>query len=241
MPQPEKIILICPVCQKQVKIEELHASNTAAAKFWTDGKMEAPLIPEQSDVMSCPHGSHLFWKQESQEHAREPYKFFVKSRYSSVPYANVPSLEDLMSELDRVKGKNKEHEIYIRMRIWWADNHTFRRNKKDKPINLMQLVEKWLKFNKDSERLSPQKDLETRRLENMRRLLDLLDNKEPAIRLIRAELYRELGEFKASLVELKKPVPDYFQAHADTIIRLSKQENEKVALVKISKENRETL
>ncbi|MBD3376763.1 hypothetical protein GF406_17130 [candidate division KSB1 bacterium] len=241
MSKPEKIIVICPVCQKQVKIEELHASNTAAAKFWTDGKMEAPLIPEQSDVMTCPHGSHLFWKKEAQEHGREPYKFFVKSRYSAVPYANVPSLEDLMSELQRVRGKNKEHEIYLRMRIWWADNQTFRRNKKDKPINIIQLAEKWLKFKKKSERLSTLNDQESGRLENMRRLLVLLDNKEPEIRLIRAELYRELGEFKASLEELKTPVPDYFQAHADTIKRLAQQEKEKVALIKIEKENKESL
>jgi hypothetical protein len=239
MSRPEKIVVMCPVCHNQVKIEELHASNTAAAKFWTDGKMEAPLIPEQFDVMSCPHGSHLFWKSEAQEIAREPYRFFVKSPYSSVPYANGPLMEDLVLELETKSGKHKEQEIYLRMRIWWADNQKFRRNKKDKPINVIQLIEKWLKFNKKPSHLSGQKDQESGRLENMHRLLALLDSQEPEIRLIRAELFRELGNFKASLKELKKSVPDYFQAHADTITRLAKQENQKVALIKIEKEHKE--
>jgi hypothetical protein len=89
---------------------------------------------------------------------------------------------------------SKDKEIYLRVRAWRSANDAWRRNP-----NATQA------FSKDQE-------------QNLKALSDMLDEKEPNQRILKAEIARELGEFDECLGLLSQPFDERY-GHAVGFIK----------------------
>lgn len=182
-----------------VKIESLNSGSTAGARFWTDGKRLAPLMPDDSWLRRHPESGELFWTDECEEVATE-VPWGDSNEFPGVPFANEPSLQDLQQLLASGEASTEEKERYVRMRLWWATNDPVRHGEAD--------------ILKDRE--------------NLQKLLPLLDESNANQRLTAAEICRELGDFDhaAQLLEFAFPRP--YQPAAQLIKTLAQQKDAEV-------------
>ncbi|MFH0924447.1 MAG: HEAT repeat domain-containing protein [bacterium] len=177
LPGPN-IIKRCPHCGQLIIEGSAISGNTFGAQFWTDGKVEAAMLPGLLRLVGCPGCSSFFWLDEAQvidneELSNETIKSYI-----------IPSKDDYYSLLDH-PPKDLAKEKYIRIRAWWASNDERRNNKDTKAINLSGQAVK-----------------------NLESLYDLLSNKDPEDRLTKAEVARELGQFEGALRLLDFPFPN---------------------------------
>jgi hypothetical protein len=116
---PALIIRECPHCKAQVVQEETLSGNTIGAKFYTDGKREAKMLPDHPALVKCPACSSFFWVDEAVQ---------VSSGFeaaSGKPPVLAPSEKNMLSFLAE-PGLPKEKEIYLRLRAWWSANDAWR-------------------------------------------------------------------------------------------------------------------
>jgi hypothetical protein len=116
---PMLIVRECPHCKAHVVQEETVSGNTIGAKLYTDGKLEAKMLPNHPWLVKCPVCSGLFWVDETVE---------VDTGFDAAKGKKqllAPSEKDLLGFLSG-PGLPKDKEIYLRMRAWWAANDVWR-------------------------------------------------------------------------------------------------------------------
>jgi hypothetical protein len=64
MPGPT-LIIACPACGASHQRATLASGNTLGARLWTDGKMEAPMLPSLPAVTRCAACARLFWVEDA--------------------------------------------------------------------------------------------------------------------------------------------------------------------------------
>jgi uncharacterized protein (DUF2225 family) len=64
------LIVKCSSCDRHFQQRTIASGNTRRAKFWTDGKMEAPMFPNVPAAASCPHCNSFVWLFELEEIAQ---------------------------------------------------------------------------------------------------------------------------------------------------------------------------
>jgi hypothetical protein len=185
MPGPT-LIKQCSECSGLIKEYTIMSGNTIGATFWTDGKCDAEMLPDQPSVVKCPYCQKLLWiddlKNIEQEMTSKNKQVYKKAKdYLS------PLFSDFASELKK-NNLTKDQEIYLRIRSWWAGNDT-RRKPKNKP------------------------DLSDAERDNLMALEKLLDLSKDNDRIMIAEIKRELGLFEDAEQVLSESFEDqYIQA-----------------------------
>jgi hypothetical protein len=58
------IIRECSACGKHISQHTIGSGNTFGARFWTDGKRDAPMFPDQPWLVRCQHCGTLVWIDE---------------------------------------------------------------------------------------------------------------------------------------------------------------------------------
>ena len=116
---PVLIIRECPHCKARFVQEDTLSGNTIGAKFYTDGRRYAPMLPEHPWLAKCPVCGGLFWVDETEQ---------VDIGFDAAkgkPQVKAPSEKEMMEFL---AGPDlpKDKEIYLRMRVWWAANDVWR-------------------------------------------------------------------------------------------------------------------
>ena len=169
------IIRKCSSCGKHISQRTLRSSNTFGARLWTDGKMDAPMLPEQLRLAKCQHCNTLVWIEELQQVGKiEPRSSdnpdLAKLRDAKPP--DTPTLEEYTDYLDS-GVTDKEKERFIRLQIWWGGNDL--RREICKPFSL-----------------------DSFEAQNLIALTVLLDETYENDRIMKAEAFRELREFDAS-------------------------------------------
>jgi hypothetical protein len=95
-----------------VKIATITSGNTLGARYWTDGKCEAPMLPPNPLLRKHPATGELFWTSECEEVAEEdPWG----EEYVNVPFAETPTLSDYQSVLESGLAGSPKKERYVRM------------------------------------------------------------------------------------------------------------------------------
>ncbi len=116
---PAMIVRECPHCKAYVVQEDTLSGNTIGAKFYTDGKREAKMLPDHPALVRCPACLNLFWVDEA---------VHVSSGFEAAngkPPVMAPSEKEILNFLGGpALPKNKE--IYLRVRAWWAANDAWR-------------------------------------------------------------------------------------------------------------------
>lgn len=199
------IIRQCSACSKQFREYTIGSGNTFGARFWTDGYMLAPMLPDQPWLVKCPYCGAAIWVDEQKEverieWMREPQK---EEDIQNVSPASTATQEDYIAIL--ASGLcAKEKEKYLRIRIWWMGN-----NSRRGPIPV-----------------SPITDAETA---NLKVFASLLDESDDSDRILKAEALRELGMFAEAEKLLAKTFDDQLMAAVTTIRSLAQQRNATVA------------
>ncbi len=167
------IIRKCSACGKYIAQHTIRSGNTFGARFWTDGKCDAPMLPDQPWLVKCSHCSAIVWIDEQKEVGKiEPWgpRSRTADEFKDARPASTPDLHDYIGCLT-AGVSDKQKEKYLRLRAWWASND----------------------IRRDSDRATPLTEIETA---NLRAFLSLLDEKSDNDRIMKAEVLRELGLFE---------------------------------------------
>ncbi|MFY0567459.1 ribosomal protein L7/L12 [Archangium lansingense] len=104
IPGPDYIIG-CPSCGEPHRRGSLMSGNTSGARWWSDGKREAPMLPSRPLVVRCRGCSRYFWLSRG-----EPLGTIAPFHFQPVPVRDVlltdvgPRRIEVMATLRRVLG-----------------------------------------------------------------------------------------------------------------------------------------
>ncbi len=191
------VVLKIPTTGTLVKIETLSSGNTFGARYWTDGKREAPMLPDQPWLQRLPRNGEFFWTDECEQFGQEvPWE--SASEFANVPFAVEPTIKGYNRALAGGIASTPAKERYIRTRLWWALNDPLRHGK----------------------RRTSKAEMDR---DNLHKLLSLLEESDPGDRLMAAELCRELGNFSRASDLLEFNFPEDFEHSANVIKMLTKK------------------
>lgn len=189
-PGPDQIIA-CPNCKELYKLPTKISGSTFGARFWTDGKVEYPMLPTNPEFTKCNKCQEFFWVADAEvlgelqygEEVTEPNKLHWKEakEVKSLTY------REYLDAIELSKYKDKDQELNLRIWAWWAYNDQFR----------------YLENIRDYNYKLEDRDL----ILNMDNIIGLLDDKNVDNRIMIAELYRENGYFDDALSILRKDYP----------------------------------
>jgi hypothetical protein len=184
-PGPDHV-LACPHCGALSRRRTIASGNTFGARFWTDGFMDAPMMPRFPAFTRCHACDRFFWFREAEKIGEfDRYRHNPrqgKSEWAKLPAASEPDEFDHYDALEAGLADTTIEEINLRTEAWWASNHMFR-DQPDPP--------------------SLPETTKAARHANMIRLIVLIETSDAlADRIMRAELHRELGEFDVALTEI---------------------------------------
>jgi len=193
IPGPIQIIA-CPHCSVLAKYMTLVSGNTFGAKVWTDGKHIAPMLPRPPAVVECHSCGECFWLADARKvGSLEPYGSGggdVDPAWAAAPYVLEPTEEAYHRALRKGLAVSPEQQRTLRILAWWRGNDAVR----DTP---------------NPEDAGVACGSEARR-ENLEALARLLDEGNENDRVMKAEVFRELGDFESALRLLGRvTAPDY--------------------------------
>ena len=204
----ETIYRECSSCDGLLIQRSVLSGNTIGARYWTDGKMDAPMLPQYPALVRCAHCQTLLWLPEATEHEfAAPPPMFQNVEGATEPIA--PTESDYLEAIKTGLAPDKEREIYCRVHAW----HGFNDARRDQ---------------KNAKNLSELSDVAA---VNMKALFALLDRVKPDQRMLRAEIARELGRFPEALGLLNFDFGEDYAATATQIGALARQSKAGVALV----------
>lgn len=114
-PGPNQFLKI-PITGTLVKVATICTGNTFGAQYWTDGKREAPMLPDEPWLRLQPDTGELFWTDECEEVAAEP-EWEESAAYPGVPFAREPSLDDYRRALDGGMASTPKKQRYVLTRF----------------------------------------------------------------------------------------------------------------------------
>ncbi len=191
----------CPHCHGKFTEPSMVSGNTFGAKFWLDGKMDAPMMPSYPAYVGCPHCPASFWLEDTKE-------------VGSISWGEEIEITDLGSnsvqQKNHVRYKSPSEEIYIqglREANLSPEKEIYLRSK------LMQLYND---VNRDQKIQKPASEAQ---IANWNRLFEILGSIETEQKLLKVEILREMGNFD----EAKKAFTGEFdEEFMDTMDRLDK-------------------
>ena len=205
------IIRKCSICSNPIEQPTLASGNTFGATLWTDGKREAPMLPDEPWLVMCPHCHAPLWIDELEELGEVDPFGETDSEFQNVIEYETPSLNDYFAVLERgLASLEKEH--YIRLRTWWAGNDKRR-------VNVGETLTK------------PQEK------SNLIALAQLLDESSDNDLVMKAEIMRELGHFEEAKALLIKALGGRMSQVATFIKNLADNKDSSVKKIEFDPAN----
>ena len=136
------IIRKCSVCAKHLAQHTIRSGNTFGARFWTDGKRDAPMLPDQPWLVKCPHCSTLLWIDEQKQVGEidpRDARGDAADRFKDARPVSEPTLAEYTTCLS-AGLRDKKKERYVRLRTWWAGNDVRRESGHSAPMTDIEAV-----------------------------------------------------------------------------------------------------
>ena len=194
------IIIECPHCSKLLSRSSLGSGNTFGATHWSDGKMDAPMLPDFPEIVRCPKCNAFIWVNDAKEIG--VYDWFNKSEDDDVPeeWKNAesviwPESTDFQIAIEQKQADSKERERYLRLQLWWHLNDPIRNG--ERPTILPHEQEELF-------------------IENLKQLSPLLKKGDSSDQIMNAEIARECGEFEKCIVCLEA-IPEKYTSVCNQI------------------------
>jgi hypothetical protein len=172
LPGPAEIIE-CPACKSLMQVPSLMSGNTFGAKFYSDGKRVAAMLPDFPKITKCKKCKTIFWVKDATVLGLNEWGNPNHEKWYYAPRVSFLKMEDYQSALELPVNKDKESELIIRKKIWWLFNDRLR---KKRPLLKNEAErELWV--------------------ENLNKLSVLFDETEIEQQILKAEVFRNLGRF----------------------------------------------
>jgi len=194
------IIKKCPSCSGLFSQQSYASYNNFGAEWWTDGTVVGLMRPSHPEAGTCPHCMALIWIYEAEKVGEAPS---IEGRHVSewsrlqamTPQSYGQLTKSICNKaLKSTKGLTEEKEIYLRFQYWYLANEISRRC--NIPLQFSIKVKR-----------------------NLRALLRLVEGTEDQGILFRAEIYRQLGDFKESIKLLNYEFKNEYVTSAATIYK----------------------
>jgi hypothetical protein len=216
------LVIKCPSCGRVFWEEEARKIGQAAGFYesvYEDLEMIEEIDPEAGNrIRQAEKLKGLLWGRveavNEELQRNQPLAQAVNKRIREIHRImetakgyEKPNKEDLGKALDSGMGDTKGRELYLRILAWWRSNDKWRRN-----------------TNNDIKRTEEE-------YQNMVCLFDLLGQKSPDDRLMKAEVARELGRFSEAIELLDIKFPEGYESTASLIRAFAKGKDCSVHLV----------
>lgn len=159
----------CPICTTTVYNPTLISGNTFGASLFSDGKREAPMLPDFPSITACPNCDHIYWLNQQSECGPKEDNSVYRAEFLNAIQLEEAIKNGLAEEL--------EDEKYLRMQIMWSINDRLREGMPMLPTDELKSI--WEN--------------------NQVRLLQILDARMLNDRILIAEIHRNNGDFDRSL------------------------------------------
>lgn len=196
------LIRECPSCSGHIIEPTMASGNTFGALFWPDGKMDAPMMPNYPAFVGCPYCKSSFWIEEinlvksigRDEEIEIPDLILDHPQQQNpIPYKDPTKKIYLQGLKDSNLTKNKE--IYLRANLMRLYNDANRDQKIQKPATQDQI-------------------------DNWKRLIEILGDEPTEDKLLKSEIYREMGEFEKAKETLKGEFDEDYMQSVDILYKL---------------------
>ena len=200
-------LIACPYCDAPARVFQLMSGNAIGAITWTDGWMDAPMMPRAPRITRCHGCKKIYWvgtarqlgfltAGDESEAARE---------FKDTPRIEPLSEADCYEALREGLAPTPDLELELRVFAWWRGNDAFR--EPDHPAGHSTAAEA---------------------VANMERILELTqDTWEEDLSLFRAEALRHLGRFDQAREALDRVgCSDYWPAKSRQLGLLDAQDRE---------------
>ncbi|KPA17733.1 hypothetical protein MHK_002047 [Candidatus Magnetomorum sp. HK-1] len=182
----EILIKRCSECSGLIKEHTIMSGNAIGATFWTDGKCDAEMLPDQPSAIKCPYCKKFLWIEDLKI-IENGMTLKNEQVYDEAKDYLSPQFSDFATELKK-NTLTKDQKIYLRIRSWRAGNDPRRITKNKTALS----------------------DAEKENLIKLEKLLDLSNDND---RIMIAEIKRELGLFEDAEKMLSEPFEEqYLQA-----------------------------
>jgi hypothetical protein len=194
------LIRTCSACGKLIAEHTIRSGNTFGARFWSDGKRDAPMLPDAPWLVKCPHCAALIWIDEQElvgtMHPWEPLDGDMATFKDARPVA-APSLQDYFAALSMPMVDGRK-ERYLRVHARWVGNDPRRQTEHAGSMSGGEIA-------------------------NLRAFLPLLGEANDNDRIMKAEALRELGMFAEAESLFSSPFNDNLGQAAAIIKDLTEQ------------------
>jgi hypothetical protein len=189
LPGPDQIVA-CPHCQGLAKYMTLRSGNTFGARVWTDGKQIAPMLPQPPAVVRCRHCAGYYWLGDARR-VGTLERWGQEGGPTDPTWANAEDVEEPTEEqyyaaIEGGLAADRERERSLRILAWWRHNDAFRGDSHTAAGAVPATSELF-------------------RL-NLTALAGLLDEGDENDLIMKAQVLRALGRFKAATGILERVV-----------------------------------
>lgn len=198
-------IIACPYCDAPARVFQLISGNTFGAITWTDGWVDAPMMPRAPRITRCAHCRKIYWAGTARQLG------FVSlgdtseaaGAFKDAPHAGPLSEADCFEALRDGLAPTTDLELELRVFAWWRGNDAFR-----EPAH------------------SPGHLTSPDAIANAERVVELTaDTYEEDLALFRAEALRHLGRFDEARTTLDRVgCSDYWPAKSRQLGLLDEQD-----------------
>jgi hypothetical protein len=212
------VVIACPKCHAPAQLPTLESGNTFGAEVWTDGYMDAPMLPTTPAATRCHACKTLFWVEDAPRlgeidlgsgRSRDAQGNEVGAATAD-GWRDAPEVRPLTkAQYHQALAQDElvtseERERILRMLAWHASNAPRRRGR-------------------------PPTAPDDRDRRNMERLLELSRAALFEAALTAAELARELGRFEDVAGYLALPFPEHMDEVRGRIAELAEARDPEVA------------
>lgn len=198
LPGKDKIIQ-CPACDKKFRQQTIVSGNTIGAKIWTDGKQEAPMLPEGIVISFCDSCNQYFWVEDAEVlDELDPWE----DKDSDIDYLKSLNLEQYIEALEKIEMRSQDDILFILRQIWWKYNDYYREN------NEAELSQ----------------EIKDKIPDLLEKLLNNFDENNDNQLMLKGELLRELGRFEAAEKTLNKVSSSKYLEAKEFILDLAENE-----------------
>jgi hypothetical protein len=230
LPGPDQIIA-CPNCQGLAKHGTLRSGYIFGARTWTDGKRDLPMLPQPSSVVKCLHCNEFYWRKNAEKIGLLPVveeHDDVDPDWKQAVDVSEPSEDEYYQAIERGLATTTEEEKNLRILAWWRRNDAHREQMEYLVEDEPETPSLWIKGlqhltnllgsdkNRDIQLSQPPTTPETPIddgsddlsdapgpwQDNLRALAEILVPEDDSDRLMKAELFRQLGDFEAAMAML---------------------------------------
>lgn len=213
------LLLECPKCGEEKVMMSLVSGNTFGALQWSDMYQYAPMLPRLSSVQKCNEcGNYYLLSKAKRRYAEEDEDVEYSGHTGRLTYNEMKEALILLND----DSLTKDEELGIRIEFLHRYNDAFR-----------EFEGYYVEGNDEDKPMSRDKEDQKLHKSNLAALIDLLDATNDNDILLKAELYRESGDFKKCIKLLRsyRPNDDYLQAIVLNLMMEAKNKNEKVFLL----------